>query len=121
LREAVGQKEHQLARIHSIWGIGQLARDHPGRVEPLVKYLQDDDAEIRAQVARTSGDVRYQAAAGALVPLLEDPSLRLGLFATQPLGRVKYEQAVQPIIAMREASNARAVYLRRAGAIAVAR
>src|SRR5699024_5604004 len=121
LREAVGQKEHRLARIHSIWGIGQLARDHPGRVEPLVKYLQDGDAEIRAQVARTIGDVRYQAAAGALVPLLEDPSLRVRLFATQALGRVKYEQAVQPIIALLEANNDRDVYLRHAGASALAR
>ncbi|MFH5886109.1 HEAT repeat domain-containing protein [Halalkalibaculum sp. DA3122] len=118
---AITQTEHQLARLHGIWGIGQLARNNIEQAESLVEYLEDEDPEIRAQVAKVLGDVRYEAAADAIIPLLRDESLRVRFFAAEALGRMEHQPALQPIISMLEANNDRDVYLRHGGAIALAR
>src|SRR5699024_7420848 len=121
LLDAMQQRVYQLARIHGIWGIGQLARDDNEEAGPLVSYLGDKDPEIRAQAAKILGDVRYQPAAEQLIPLLEDPSLRVQFFAAQALGRLQYGPAVQPLVDMLDANNDEDVYLRHGGAIALAR
>ena len=121
LLQAVEQKDHQLARIHGIWGIGQLARKEKGAAVHLLPYLTDSDAEIRAQAAKILGDVRYTHAADDIIPMLSDESLRVQLMATEALGRIAYRDAHQPIVSMLEQNNDEEVYLRHAGAIALAR
>lgn len=121
LLAAVEQTDHQLTRLHGIWGIGQLARQDVDRTELLVSYLQDPDPEIRAQAAKVIGDVRYQPAADVLIPLLRDKSARVRFFAAEALGRIAYHPAIQPIVDMLEANNDEDVYLRHGGAIALAR
>src|SRR5690606_11169711 len=117
---AARQREHQLARVHGIWGIGQLARTvHIEHAAALIPLLQDDDPEIRAQAAKMLGDVRYSLAAGHLIPLLQDPAERPRFFAAEALGRIGHRPAVQPIVAMLEANDDRDTYLRQAGAIAL--
>lgn len=66
LLAAAHQTEHQLARLHGLWGIGQRARDDIDVAASLTAFLQDADPEIRAQAAKVIGDVRYAAAAEAL-------------------------------------------------------
>lgn len=121
LLDAIRQDEHQLARLHGIWGIGQFAREETGEAAPLAEYLDDSDPEIRAQAAKTIGDIRYQPAAENLIPLLKDNSLRVQFFAAEALGRLAHEPAVEPIVEMLEANDDRDVYLRHGGAIALAR
>lgn len=121
LLKAVEQKEYQLARIHGIWGIGQLARAEKGNSVHLIPYLNDTDAEIRAQITKVLGDVRYTFAANKIIPLLKDESARVQLMATEALGRMAYTDAHQSIINMLERNNDEDVYLRHAGAIALAR
>jgi quinoprotein glucose dehydrogenase len=113
--------EQQLARIHAIWGLGQLARRDTEQAALLMPLLRDKDTEIRAQVAEVLGDVSYAEAGPALIDLLKDESLRVQLFAAQALGRVGDQQAVAPLVAMLAANNDEDVYLRHAGAIALAR
>jgi putative heme-binding domain-containing protein len=115
------QTENQLARIHGMWGIGQLARKDARQAAALVPFLKDGDAEIRAQAAKLLGDVRYGAAAGGLVPLLRDASPRARFFAAEALGRDAYRPAFQPIVEMLAANNEEDVYLRHAGALALSR
>ncbi|HVV98862.1 MAG TPA: PVC-type heme-binding CxxCH protein, partial [Planctomycetaceae bacterium] len=57
------QTEHQLARLHAIWGLGQIGRKAPERLAPLLPLLQDGDVEVRAQVANVLGDARPKTAA----------------------------------------------------------
>jgi quinoprotein glucose dehydrogenase len=116
-----GLAEARLARLHGLWGIGQLARDEPSRAEPLVAFLEDDDREVRAQAAELIGDVRYEPAADALIPLLVDPAPRVRFFAAEALGRIGHTPAVEPLIAMLEANDEVDVYLRHAGTLALAR
>ena len=121
LLAAARQKEHQLARVHALWGIGQLARKDSRQARLLTPLLADGDAEIRAQAARVLGDVRYAPAAGALVPLLADAAPRARFFAAEALGRIGHRPAVPGIVRMLEANDDQDAYLRHAGSLALAR
>lgn len=113
--------DDQLARLHGLWGIGQLAREDLEHAEPLVAFLDDEDSEVRAQAAKVLGDVEYAAAGKALIPLLEDAAPRVRFFAAQALGQIAHRPAVQPLVAMLAANNNEDVYLRHAGSLALAR
>ena len=112
---AARQTEHQLARVHGMWGMHQLARKGGPQARQLMDLLKDSDAEIRAQAAKLLGDLRYGAAADALIPMLKDASPRPRFFAAEALGRVQSRAAVRPIIDMLAANNDEDVYLRHAG------
>ena len=111
----------QLARIHAIWGIGQLARVYGGSVAELVPLLNDSDPEIIAQVARTIGDVRYAGASRELIRLLEHPSPRVRYLAMEALGRTADRNAVPGILRLVEENDDRDLYLRHGAMIALGR
>lgn len=121
LKKAIAQRENQLARIHGIWGIGQLARKNKINGRFLQELLSDSDPEIVAQAARTIGDVRFEAAGAALLPLLESENLRVAFFGAQALGRIKYEEAVKPLIDLLDRNNDRDHYVRHAAVVALTR
>lgn len=113
--------DHQLARIHGIWGIGQLAAKNLEAAQPLEALLQDADPEIQAQAAKIIGDVRYAAAAEALIPLVNHEVARVRFYATEALGRIAHKPAIPTIIEMLGKNNDEDAYLRHAGALALAR
>lgn len=121
LRAAARQHDHRLARLHGLWGIGQIARGNPREAALLAEFLTDADAEVRAQAAKLLGDVRHAAAGDALIPLLRDDSPRVRFFAAEALGRIGHATAVEPLIAMLEANDDADAYLRHAGSLALAR
>src|SRR5699024_3533376 len=121
LEEAIKQTDHRIARLHGIWGIGQLARKNQHYAKPLVNFLEDDDPRVRAQTAKVLGDVHYKPAAEELLQLLEDTKARPRFFAAQALGELDYEPATGPIIDMLAAKASEDVYLRHAGTLALAR
>jgi HEAT repeat protein len=87
-KKALDQRENQLARVHAIWGIGQLARKDKSLTAPLVDVLKDEDPEIVAQSAKVIGDIKYNEAGDALVPILQHSYPRAIFFAAQALGRI---------------------------------
>jgi putative heme-binding domain-containing protein len=113
--------DSQLARIHALWGLGQLARANAATGATIVPFLRDGDAEVRAQAARVLGDARVAAAADALVPLLKDDTPRARFFAAEALGRIAYAPAIPAIVQMLADADDRDVYLRQAGVTALAR
>ncbi len=121
LLAAAQQTDHQLARVHGIWGLNQLARQKIGFAEKLMEFLHDADAEIVAQAAKMLGDVHYAEAGAELVPLLKHESPRVRLYATEALGRIAYQPGVEPILAMLEENNDQDAWLRHAGMIALGR
>ncbi|QHT68221.1 c-type cytochrome [Rhodocytophaga rosea] len=117
----IKQTENQLARVHGIWGMAQLARKEAKYAQSLLPLLKDTDPEIRSQAAKWLGDIKYKEAGQALVPLLKDDYSRARFFAAEALGRIAYEPAINPIIEMLQANNDADAYLRHAGSLALAR
>ncbi|MEO1628824.1 MAG: PVC-type heme-binding CxxCH protein, partial [Bacteroidota bacterium] len=80
LQKVASNGDNQLARIHAIWGIAQLARLHDKELgRSLQPLLTDADPEIRAQAIRMLGDIRQQGVASDIVPALKDTSARVQL------------------------------------------
>lgn len=82
----------RLARLHSVWGLGIVARGSEPIAEAargeLLALLADEDGEVRAQAARMLGDVREQRARDALVAQLADGEPRARSFAALALARL---------------------------------
>ncbi|MCB1235073.1 MAG: hypothetical protein KDM91_08380, partial [Verrucomicrobiae bacterium] len=54
---AADAEKPRLARLHALWGLGQLTRHRDGAdYAPLLARLDDPDAEVRTQAAKTIGD-----------------------------------------------------------------
>ncbi|MFD0797988.1 HEAT repeat domain-containing protein [Maribacter chungangensis] len=121
LETAITEETNQLARIHAIWGIGQIADGDSKKAAPLTKLLSDKDPEIIAQALKVLGDVRYSGAENTMIALLQHNNDRVKFYAAQALGRLQAKNAVQPILDMIVENNDKDVYLRHAGVLALAR
>lgn len=121
LQTAAVSSSNQFVRIHAIWGLGQILRKNPAEHAVLINLLQDADGEIRAQAAKVLGDAKTKEATDKLIPLLADKNPRVQLYAAQALGRIQAENAIAPLVEMIATNNEQDVYLRHAGAIALAR
>ncbi|MHA8105933.1 HEAT repeat domain-containing protein [Aquirufa sp. 5-AUSEE-100C1] len=119
--QAINQKENQLARVHGIWGIGQLARKTPAFADKLIGLIQDADPEIQAQAIKTLGDNKYKNAAKAIIPSLASTSARVQFFAAQALGRMEEAEAVKPLLKLVEMNRDQDVYIRHAAVFALSR
>jgi putative membrane-bound dehydrogenase-like protein len=110
----------RLARVHGIWGTGQIARKKQDASATVVPFLADADAEIRAQAAKVIGDAGYKAAAKGVAKLLADPSERVRFHAAIALAKLGTPSDVAAIVAMLEKNNGADAYLRHAGITALA-
>lgn len=119
--KAIDQKQNQLARIHGIWGMGQLARKDKAMGYALPNLLTDSDPEIVAQTAKVLGDAGINDANDKLVGLLTSKQPRVQFYAAQALGRNRYASAVNPLLQMIKANNDADVYLRHAAVLALSR
>lgn len=119
--KAIAQTSNQLARIHAIWGVGQLTRQNKTFASPLLPLLKDKDEEIIAQAAKIIGDVKLENTGSELVPLLKSNNPRIKFYAAEALGRIAYQDAVSPLIQMLDANSDEDVYLRHAAVLALSR
>ncbi|MDR3636314.1 MAG: HEAT repeat domain-containing protein [Isosphaeraceae bacterium] len=106
--------DHRVARLHAVWGLGQLGRRDPERVGPLVAMLADSDPLVRTQSAKALGDVRWRPASGRLVGLLKDADPEVQLNAAIALGKLGDETAVEPLVALVRENDDRDPFLRHA-------
>lgn len=121
LWKAIEQRENQLARVHGIWGIGQLAAKNNAVAANLVPYLSDSDVEIQAQVVKILGDVRYKGAEKELIAALGSVSPRVQFFAAQGLGRTEASMAIPTLVKLLEQNKDSDVYIRHAAVLALSR
>ena len=121
LLAAAKQTEHQLARVHALWGIGQLSRKDKKYTSTFEQFLKDSDPEIIAQAVKLIGDIRINASSDKLIPLLKHTNDRVRFFAAEALGRTANKNAVQPILDLLATNDDKDIYFRQVGAIALSR
>ncbi|WP_218934177.1 PVC-type heme-binding CxxCH protein [Rosistilla ulvae] len=111
------QSVDTLAKLHCVWGLGQLARSGDLAVIPaLVGSFGDHDPAVRAQAAKTIGEIpQANADAGTipgLIKLLDDEDLHVRVNAGLALARQPSPAAVGPLLKQSELLNADQHYLR---------
>ncbi len=112
---AFNEEQNLFARIHSIWGIGQLAHQKDiGRqsLKSLLPLLQDKTEQIRIQTARVLGDNRFTPANPALIAALSDSSPQVRMYAALGLGRIGDKASVPHIIESLKAVQDKDLWLR---------
>ncbi|MFM6948236.1 MAG: HEAT repeat domain-containing protein [Aquirufa sp.] len=121
-QKAINQKDNQLARIHGIWGLGQLAKSNNDAVSTTLNaLLTDSDDEIKSQAAKIIGDQFIKGGENQLISLLTTSKPRAAFFAAQALGRNKVESAIPALIKLIENNNDQDIYIRHAAVLALAR
>jgi quinoprotein glucose dehydrogenase len=121
LEKIAKNSTNQIARINSIWGLGQLARIDSKFGTPILQLLKDKDSEIMAQAAKIIGDSKLFGAGNELIGLLKHENPRVKFYAAEALGITKEKSAVQPIVEMLKANNDEEIYLRHAGVLALSK
>ncbi|MCB1230946.1 MAG: HEAT repeat domain-containing protein, partial [Verrucomicrobiae bacterium] len=112
LKKAATQTEHQLERLHGIWGLGMGARENETLLDPLIGLLSDSDAEVRAQAAKVLADSRTEKAGNALVAALDDESARVKTFTAIGVGKCRIPTALDKLLEILAANDDRDVFLR---------
>jgi quinoprotein glucose dehydrogenase len=128
LISVANKKEHQLARLHAIWALGQIAGDRQAGhlvssriLQNISSLLLDSDIEVRCQAAKLVGEQRWTEAYGGLIKLMADPNPRVRFFATMSLGKLGLREAMPAILTLLRENNDKDAYLRHAGVMALSR
>ncbi len=119
---AVAAKDaDQLARLHAIWGLGQIARKNSDALKSVAPLLDDPDAEVKCQAAKVIGDAKIPGSEAKLLALLGDSAPRVKLFAATALGKLQHKPAVGPLFAVLKTNKDADPFLRHAVVAALTR
>jgi quinoprotein glucose dehydrogenase len=111
----------ELARLHAIWGLGQLASSHPAALGAIIPLLADPaSGEVRAQTAKVLGDAKIGIAFEALLRSLRDPNSRARFYAAMALGKIGNGDAGPALLQMLTENADVDPFLRHAGVMALA-
>jgi quinoprotein glucose dehydrogenase len=86
LAGVAAKHDNRLARLHALWGLGMIGRQHPDAYTHVAALLSDADLEVRANAARVYGDAP-NAVVAKLLPLLTDREPRVQMMACLALAR----------------------------------
>ncbi len=129
LLAAIDQKDHPLARLHGVWGMGQIARrlganERPAMLRRMAGHLSHTDPEIAAQIARVFGDVPQGSVCDVLLDALPQAPPRAQFFIAMALGRTavgsQKPEAVKHLFEMLEQNKSGDPYLRHAAVMGLA-
>ena len=102
LAEVAAKGTTLLARLHGIWGLGQLSapssKSKTQSLAALRPLLADSEGEVRAQVAKTLGDARDAAAGAGIAALLGDTSPRVRHLAAIAVGKIRVPSAMPALV-----------------------
>ncbi len=109
--------DHQLARIHAMWGLGMIDRLH-GPSTSAMKVVQtqiwDEDPEIRGQAAKVLGDARFEPAYEDLHDLAFDMDARVSYHALMGLGKLGNPDAIDAVAEVLWTNNNEDKFIRHA-------
>lgn len=114
LLQALASSDGLFAKLHGLWGLGQLHR--AGKGDFMAKFLEaaaSDEVELRVSACRILGDLQPAAAAKALLANLGNDSRRVQSHAAIALGKMKLREAVPALWAtLKKNEAAKDRYLR---------
>lgn len=119
LTKVANEGQPLLARVHAIWGVGQLGRKDVSAMSGIAKLLEDKDAEVRAQTARMMSDANDKSAASAIGKLLADESPRVRSLAGIALAKLGSAEQFDAAVKLAEQNNDTDLFLRHAAAMAL--
>ena len=116
--------DERAARLHAIWGLGQIARGASKKkraeaMEPVLAHLRDGDSEVRAQAAKVLGDPPVPAAVSELIEALSDAEPRVRYHAAMSLGAIKSTDAIPFLVGLLMENNGRDRHLQHAASTAL--
>lgn len=120
-KAVIAQKENQLARIHGIWGLGQLMAKNKKHSDALVALMNDTDEEIIAQSLKVLGDYKISDAGSLLTEKLNSSNPRIKFFAAQGLGRIKLQSSFDGLLKVITDNADSDLYIRHAAVLAITR
>lgn len=105
----------RLARLHAVWGVGQLARKNPVSIQVLIPHLKDPDPEVLSRLIRVGAEHGLQEAGDtALEALGAVNHPRLRFHAAYAVGRLRPEGALESLIQFVNSNHDLDLYLRHA-------
>ena len=105
----------ELARLHAIWCLGQIGRKDSSVFLPVVDLMNDADAEVRAQVAKTAGELHLADAQNDLIKLVGDGSTpRVQFFAAIALGKLGNDASVDGLFKLLASNGDKDAFVRHA-------
>jgi quinoprotein glucose dehydrogenase len=116
------------ARIHGIWGVGQVARAQRNTavsgarvdsLERLIPLLADTDAKVRAVAATVLGDARYGRSYEALIRLTRDSDPHTRALGTIALGKLGRRESIPAVFDLLADNADKDPYLRHAAVTAL--
>lgn len=116
---AAKEGAQRLARIHAIWGLGQIGHKSAKCLESVPALLEDPDPEVRAQAAKVLGDDHSRLGHDKLALLLKDKEPRVRFFAAQSLAKVGQKSDALAVLQMLRADADGDAFLRHAGVMAL--
>lgn len=112
---------NRLARLHAIWGLGQIGRKQKTILQTVVPLLADADSEVRANSAKVIGEAGFDQAAEKLAALLKDAEPRVRFLATLAYSRMGRAGRIAPVLELLRENADADPYLRHAAVMALAR
>jgi quinoprotein glucose dehydrogenase len=94
LMKVAKENKNRLARLHTIWAVGMIARQpreansDPVDLKTVIALLNDRDLEIRAQVVKVLGELKLAFRRPEARDLLKDHEPRVRYFALLALGQL---------------------------------
>lgn len=116
---AAASGKDELARIHAIWALGQVARAHPDVLTLLFPLFDDPSPELRAQAARVLGDGKFGLGAAQLFKAARDSSPRVRFYGVLGLGKLGESDSADAIIQVLRENNDADPFLRHAAVMAL--
>lgn len=110
---------NRLARLHAIWGLGQLGRKYPDAYQTLPALLKDTNAEVQCQAAKALGDGKVAAAFSGLMELVKTNDARVRFFGAMALGKLGRKEAIPAIIEIARDNADKDAHLRHACVMAM--
>ncbi|MCF6311814.1 MAG: c-type cytochrome [Verrucomicrobiales bacterium] len=115
LKNAAVKKDNPLLkRLHGIWGLGQLSRQHSDLLTTHITLLKDEQVAVRTQAAKVLADSRTLEAGVALLAALDDESAQVQAQAAIGVGKCRNAQALDKLFETLTKNNNQDVFLRHA-------